>query len=37
MSDVVQVMNMMGLTPYVIGLVAGLAAIAVYHTWIKKA
>ncbi len=37
MSDVIQVMNMLGITPYVLGVVAALSAIAVYFTWIKKA
>jgi hypothetical protein len=37
MADVIQVLNMLGLTPYLVGLVIAFGAIAVYFAFIHKA
>lgn len=36
MSDLVLVLNMLGLTPYLVGMIIAFGAIAVYFGFIKK-
>lgn len=37
MSDVIQVLNMLGITGYIIGIVVAFGAIALYFAFVKKA
>jgi hypothetical protein len=37
MSDVVIALNMLGLTPYVVGVIVAFSAIALYFGFIRKA
>lgn len=36
MSDVIQVMSMMGILPYVVGVIVAFGSIALYFGFIKK-
>ncbi len=36
LNDVMQILNMIGLTPYLIGIVVAFGAIALYFAFIKK-